>query len=214
MFCQQPYQFQLEAANQQPIKIYGCFSELWSHAPVWMASHCRKHTAWHPGSRLSCHVPTCSLFDLSMSGGYSKPHHRSNSSAEVHEIYTTGIDPDMAQLFAEFPALTRPSKKLHALEHATEHPIETVGLAVHAKPRCPWPEVNRRLKMESSGLCDLGIMHHSRSNWSSTATIVFLKNKNGDIRFCGDYRGLNAITKRDDYPMSCLIDATALLLGC
>ena len=42
-------------------------------------------------------------------------------------------------------------------------------------------------------------IHASKSPWASP--IVFVTKKNGDTRFCVDYRRLNSVMKRDVYPL-------------
>ena len=44
-----------------------------------------------------------------------------------------------------------------------------------------------------------GIIKKSFSEWASP--VVSVEKKNGDIRFCTDYRQLNAITKKDKHPL-------------
>lgn len=143
LFCQQPYQFQLEAANQQPIKAYGTLTVTlrlgltrsfeW---PVIVADvpygilGADFLATFHLVPDLSRRqlVDTLNLTSVSA-------HHRSSSGATVHEVHTTSIDPVMVPIFAEFPGLTRPLKKLQVPKRTTVHPIEIVGPDVHAKPR-------------------------------------------------------------------------------
>ena len=49
----------------------------------------------------------------------------------------------------------------------------------------------------------------STSPWSSR--IVLVKKKDGKLRFCIDYRGLNSITKKDVYPLPRIDDSLAML---
>src|SRR5256714_7416060 len=45
-----------------------------------------------------------------------------------------------------------------------------------------------------------GIIRGSKSSWASS--IVFVPKKGGEMRFCVDYRKLNRITRKDNYPLS------------
>lgn len=58
---------------------------------------------------------------------------------------------------------------------------------------------------------EMGICRPSNSAWSSPLHVV--AKKNGDIRPCGDFRRLNAITKLDRYPVPRLQDFTYVLAG-
>jgi hypothetical protein len=50
-----------------------------------------------------------------------------------------------------------------------------------------------------------GVIKESDSPWSSP--IVLVRKKNGELRFCVDYRKLNDVTKKDSFPLP-RIDAT------
>lgn len=56
---------------------------------------------------------------------------------------------------------------------------------------------------------EMGIYQPSKSEWANPLHVV--AKKNGDIRSCGDYGRLNAITKPDRYLAPRLYDFTYVL---
>ena len=44
-----------------------------------------------------------------------------------------------------------------------------------------------------------GLIERSRGPWASP--VVLARKKNGKLRFCVDYRALNKVTKKDEYPL-------------
>lgn len=56
-----------------------------------------------------------------------------------------------------------------------------------------------------------GIIRPSTSPWSSP--VVLVQEKNGEYRFCVDYRELNKITRNDTYPLPRIDDALDCLAG-
>ena len=52
------------------------------------------------------------------------------------------------------------------------------------------------------------------STSSAASPILFIKRKTGDLRLCVDYRGLNAITKKNRYPLPLTHDLIDRLQGC
>ncbi|GBN11484.1 Transposon Ty3-I Gag-Pol polyprotein [Araneus ventricosus] len=55
------------------------------------------------------------------------------------------------------------------------------------------------------------VIKSSESPWSSP--VVLVKKKNGEWRFCMDYRRLNKVTKKDVYPLPRIDDALDCLVG-
>jgi hypothetical protein len=66
------------------------------------------------------------------------------------------------------------------------------------------------IKKELESLLAAGLIKPSNSPWA--APCLFVKKPDGSLRFCTDFRGLNAITVKDKYPLprcSDLIDRLA-----
>lgn len=219
-FLRGPLQFELEAANSKPIVTHGTLATklrlgLSQTFPWTFVVADVPYGVLGVDFLAKYHlVPDLTRQRLIEASNLTSipARHRPSSGCDIYEVHLSSPTPEIAAVLNQFPDLTRPSKRLHDPKHTTEHPIETVGPSVHAKPRRLRPEILKLTKAEVKALCKLGILRPSRGDWSSPVTVVPKKNK--EIRLCGDYRALNSITKKDDYPMPRLTDATALLEGC
>lgn len=71
----------------------------------------------------------------------------------------------------------------------------------------------RRLEVEKAveELLAQGVIEKSCSPWS--AAVVLVKKKDGSTRCCVDYRGLNAVTTKDSYPLPRVDDTLDALTG-
>jgi transposase InsO family protein len=115
------------------------------------------------------------------------------------------------EILLNYPDLTKAVCYKDTPKHSVVHHIETTGPPVYAKARPLPPDRYNRVKEEFRLMVELGICRPSNSPWASPLHVV--PKKNGEIRPCGDYRRLNAITKPDRYPIPRLQDFTYLLAG-
>jgi RNase H-like domain found in reverse transcriptase/Reverse transcriptase (RNA-dependent DNA polymerase) len=80
------------------------------------------------------------------------------------------------------------------------HRIDTGDRApVHLQPRRAGPAARETERAEVRRILDAGVIEESEAEWS--APVVLVAKHDGSTRFCVDYRGLNAVTKRDVYPL-------------
>ena len=60
-------------------------------------------------------------------------------------------------------------------------------------------------------MLEAGAIHLSQSPWCNVVVLVW--KKDGTLRFCVDFRHLNAHTKKDSYPLSCIQQALESMAG-
>ena len=78
-----------------------------------------------------------------------------------------------------------------------------------ARPLSPVQE--KAAREEVDRLRKMGVVRDTTSPWSSP--IVLAKKADGTWRFCVDYRRLNALTKKDSYPLPNIQDTLNRLRG-
>ncbi len=81
-----------------------------------------------------------------------------------------------------------------------QHHIETEpGIVVRSR-LYRLPEHKKKVvQSELEAMLEMGVIEESRSDWESP--IVLVPKTDGSVRFCVDYRKVNAVSKFDAYPM-------------
>lgn len=88
--------------------------------------------------------------------------------------------------------LGRTSLVYHTIDTDENKPIKQ-------RPYRTSPEKREEIDRQVKEMCDQNIAQPSLSPWASP--VVLVKKKDGSMRFCVDYRKLNAVTKKDSFPL-------------
>ena len=86
------------------------------------------------------------------------------------------------------------------------HRIDTGNYApVNGPPYRAGVKEKKVIEEQINEMLDKGVIQPSQSPWASP--VVLVGKKDGSIRFCVDYGKVNAITKRDVYPLPRIDDS-------
>ena len=61
------------------------------------------------------------------------------------------------------------------------------------------PAEVKELKLQLQDVLERRFIQESESPWGTP--VLFVKKKDGNLRLCIDYRGLNAVTIKNNYPL-------------
>ena len=100
--------------------------------------------------------------------------------------------------------LGRTSEIKHTIDTGEHSPIKQRHRRI---PQMQIPIVEQ----EVNKMLELNVIEPSSSPWSSPTVLV--RKKNGDVRFCVDYRQVNAVTRKDSYPLPNIQETFDTLAG-
>ena len=93
-----------------------------------------------------------------------------------------------------------------------QHSIEIVGEKPRrCGPRALNPNMRKELEKQVNDMLTNDLIQPSTSEYASP--VVLVKKKDGSIRFCCDFRKLNAASRRDSYPLPRISEVISTLAG-
>ncbi|XP_039513052.1 uncharacterized protein LOC120468602 [Pimephales promelas] len=120
-------------------------------------------------------------FALAPSGDHLSP----SQLTDIKNLQT-----EFADVFSPLPGRT----------NLIQHHVETdPGAVVRCRPYRLPEHKKKVVQDELETMLDLGVIEESNSDWASP--IVLVPKPDGSVRFCVDYRKVNAVSKFDAYPM-------------
>ncbi|GFT80931.1 transposon Tf2-9 polyprotein [Trichonephila clavipes] len=137
---------------------------------------------------------------------------KKTNPARMHSIKLVSGESIFHDVLREFPEIVKLPSFSQEVKHNIKHFIETSGPPVFAKARRLAPDRLKIAKSEFQHMLNLGHVRPSKSNYASPLHIVPKKDSN-DWRPVGDYRALNAQTKKDKYSIPNILDFTSELHG-
>jgi transposase InsO family protein len=136
----------------------------------------------------------------------------------LHEIDLTDsglTKPQKAELTAlleEFRDIFAKNPKRPGRTNQVRHEIDTgSNRPINVAPYRLGPVEKQKVAEEIKVMQENDIIRPSRSPWA--APVVLVTKKDGTIRFCVDYRKINAITKKDVYPLPRIDEALDAMHG-
>ena len=128
------------------------------------------------------------------------------------ENLTPGVRQNFKKLLLKHATLFATSDADLGRTNLVAHDIDTGDAAPIRQPprRVPFmmqPELDK----EMSRMLEQGVVEPGQSPWASP--VVLVRKKDGSIRFCVDYRRLNAVTRFDAYPLPRIDETIESLSG-
>ena len=117
----------------------------------------------------------------------------------------------LQNLFSEFPHLFATEKTDRGGTNLLEHEIHTEGRPFRQPYRRQNPLVRAEEAEQVRQMLETGVIRPSCSPWASP--VVMVRKKDGGLRFCVDFRQLNAATIKDAHPLPRIDDLLDALHG-
>lgn len=143
--------------------------------------------------------------------------HVTHDTRRIEGLDISGLDDHplqgkVAELFEKYRSVFAAKDDIPGRFRSVQHHIPLDGGHVRAQPyrRVPWTQMEE-LRQHIRQLLSKDIIRPSTSPYSSP--VVLVRKKSGELRMCVDYRGLNARTIKDAYPLPRIEESLDALNG-
>ena len=175
---------------------------------VWVAvyNHCTEPLRLHTGQTVGT-LEIVALADLPSPPPASSPHRQ----LPVPEHLSPTQQQQLKALFQEFSDIISQGEDDSGCTPLLHHTIETEGPPLCQPYRRQNPAVCREEMTQFQQMLSSGVICPSNSPWASP--VIMVKKKDGSLRFCVDFRQLNAATVKDAHPIPRIDDLLDALHG-
>ena len=130
---------------------------------------------------------------------------------EIPDGLTPAQTCDLRNLLMDYGDIFAQGEDDNGSTSLAEHRIYTQGPPIKQQFRRQPPARREEERNQVEAMSQRGIIRPSTSPWSSP--VVLAKKKDGSLRFCVDYRRLNAVTVKDAQPLPRIDDTLEALHG-
>ena len=151
------------------------------------------------------------LAEASASAPPSSPHPPSPCQPPLPENLSPLQQQQLNELFKEFQDVFSQGDDDLGNTPLLQHGIETNGPPLRQPYRRQNPAVRREEMAQVQQMLSSNVIRPSKSPWASP--VVMVRKKDGSLRFCVDFRQLNAATVKDAHPLPRIDDLLDALHG-
>ena len=182
---------------------------LTSGSEVWVAIHNHRPEPLrlHTGQTLGT-LEIVAVADFPSPPAASSPHRP--PPVPTH-LSSTQQQQQLKALFQEFIDIISQGEDDLGCTPLLQHTIEIEGLPLHQPYRRQNPAVHREEMAQVQQMLSRGVIRPFKSPWASP--VVMVKKKNSSLRFCVDFRQLNAAMVKDAHPIPRIDDLLDALHG-
>ena len=179
---------------------------------LWIAVHNHRPEPLqlHSGQTIGV-LEVVTLADSPVTASPASSHPQTPCHPPLPERLSLLQQQQLNELFREFSDVFSQGEDDLGNTPLLEHAIETHGPPLRQPYRRQNPAVRREEMAQVQQMLSSNVIRPSNSPWASP--VVMVRKKDGSLRFCVDFRQLNAATVKDTHPLPRIDDLLDALHG-